>query len=126
MPLICLPDASSHTFRLPWLSILDRLFGLDGRVAVVTGGSSGIGQAMGAALAAAGARVVLIARGADALAAAAARISAAGGAASWVSADLGDRAELARGAGEAAVRIRRAGHPGVRGRGSTCGRRWKR
>ncbi len=107
------PDAEScHLFARPMhrpylpftvVEYLGRLFGLDGRVAVVTGGSSGIGQAMGAALAAAGARVVLIARGADALAAAAARISAAGGAASWVSADLGDPAELARGAGEAAV-----------------------
>jgi NAD(P)-dependent dehydrogenase (short-subunit alcohol dehydrogenase family) len=84
---------------------LDGLFSLDGRVAVVTGGSSGIGQAIGAALAGAGARVVLLARQADALAAAAAALRAAGGEAGWVSADLGDRAELARGAEEAAAQF---------------------
>ena len=72
---------------------------------MVTGGSSGIGRAIGAALAGAGARVVLIARGANALAVAAARIEAAGGEAAWVSADLGDRAALERGASAAAARF---------------------
>ncbi|SRR6266851_3172171 len=75
---------------------LDRLFALDGRVALVTGGSSGIGQAIGGALAGAGARVVLMARNADALARAQTGVRAARATAGWVSADLGDRAELAR------------------------------
>ena len=82
---------------------LDRLFSLAGRVAVVTGGSSGIGRGISMALAGAGARVVLIARGADALAGTAASIRAAGGEAGWVSADLGSRAELERGAEAAAA-----------------------
>ena len=47
---------------------------LDGRVAVVTGGSRGIGRAIGAAFAAAGAKVVLTSRKQDALDAAAAEI----------------------------------------------------
>ena len=49
-------------------AFLDGLFSLDGRVALVTGGSSGIGHAMARALALAGARVVMLARGKDGLA----------------------------------------------------------
>jgi NAD(P)-dependent dehydrogenase (short-subunit alcohol dehydrogenase family) len=82
---------------------LSDLFSLDGRVAVVTGGSSGIGQAIARALAGAGARVVLVARGAEALDAAAARLRAGDAEAAWVSADLGDRASLEEGAREAAA-----------------------
>ena len=58
---------------------LEELFSLTGRVAVVTGGSSGIGAAMAAALARAGARVVLVARDAGRLESAAARLRAGGG-----------------------------------------------
>lgn len=72
---------------------LSRLFSLDDRVAVVTGGNSGIGAAMAAALAGAGARVVLIARDERRLAESAEPMSAA-----WVVADLGDRDEVARAA----------------------------
>jgi NAD(P)-dependent dehydrogenase (short-subunit alcohol dehydrogenase family) len=79
------------------------LFSLDGRVAVVTGGSSGIGAAMAAALAQAGAEVVLIARDASRLESAVAGMRAAGGQAAWVSADLADRPAVERAAGEAAA-----------------------
>ena len=49
---------------------------LDGRTALVTGGGSGLGAAVGAALAGAGASVVLVGRRADVLAATAARLGA--------------------------------------------------
>ena len=81
---------------------LDELFSLAGRVAVVTGGSSGIGAGMAAALARAGARVVLVARDASRLESGADGLRAAGGAAAWVSADLSSRPGLERGAEEAA------------------------
>jgi gluconate 5-dehydrogenase len=83
------------------VSFLEDLFSLDGRVAVVTGGSSGIGAEMATALARAGARVVLVARDAERLSAAAASLRTLGGRPAWVSADLADRAEVARAADEA-------------------------
>jgi gluconate 5-dehydrogenase len=70
---------------------LAALFSLRGKIAVVTGGSSGIGAGMATALARAGARVVLIARDEKTLSAAAAAIHACGGEAAWVKADLAER-----------------------------------
>src|SRR6201995_1918892 len=78
------------------------LFGLNGRVALVTGGSSGIGRGMAAALAGAGARVVVLARGEADLKETVAALTADGGEAGWVSADLADRGALAAGADAAA------------------------
>ncbi len=83
------------------MSYLADLFSLDGRIAVVTGGSSGIGQEMARALALAGARVVLVARDESRLAEAAAGMLAGGGSAAWVSADLAVRSEVSRAASEA-------------------------
>ena len=73
--------------------ILDQ-FKLDGKAAVVTGASSGIGRAMAGFLAEAGAQVVLVARRERELSAAAAEINAEQGAAAYVVADLGQRDQL--------------------------------
>ncbi|HUO48522.1 MAG TPA: SDR family oxidoreductase [Acidimicrobiales bacterium] len=68
--------------------------GLEGKVAVVTGGSRGIGRAIAAALAAEGASVMLTSRKADVLAATAAAIEGMpgvrAGAVSWFAANAGD------------------------------------
>jgi len=70
---------------------------------MVTGGSSGIGAAIGLALGRAGARVVLVARDHGRLSAAVTGLRAAGCQASQVSADLADRGEVARAASTAAA-----------------------
>ncbi|MBO0833714.1 MAG: SDR family oxidoreductase, partial [Actinobacteria bacterium] len=82
-------------------SYLDELFSLTGRVAVVTGGSSGIGRGIALALGRCGARIVTIARNPANLAETVAELTAAGCNAAAVSADLGDRAEAHRAADEA-------------------------
>jgi gluconate 5-dehydrogenase len=70
---------------------LGQLFGLDGRVALVTGANSGIGRGIAEALVRAGAKVVLVARREDALREVAAAIGGVP-----IAADLGDRTEVAR------------------------------
>ncbi|MBA4175752.1 MAG: gluconate 5-dehydrogenase [Leptothrix sp. (in: Bacteria)] len=69
---------------------LAALFDLSGRRALITGGNSGIGEAMARALGLAGARVMLVARREAELAGAAQRLAADGIAARWLAADLCD------------------------------------
>ncbi|GGQ67510.1 SDR family NAD(P)-dependent oxidoreductase [Couchioplanes azureus] len=80
-------------------SYLDDLFGLSGRTAMVTGGSSGIGRAMATALGRAGARLVLLARRPGPLRETAAALTGLGVHVETIAADLADRADLARVAG---------------------------
>ncbi|WP_344733111.1 SDR family NAD(P)-dependent oxidoreductase [Nocardioides fonticola] len=63
---------------------------LHGRVVVVTGASSGIGEATAKAVAAVGGRVVLVARRAEELERVAGEIEAAGGEVTWHACDLTD------------------------------------
>ena len=69
---------------------------LRGRTALVTGGSSGLGRATALQLAAAGADVAVLARGAEDLRETADGIRAAGRRAAAVAVDLADAAELRR------------------------------
>jgi 3-oxoacyl-[acyl-carrier protein] reductase len=68
--------------------------GLDGRAAIVTGASQGIGLAIARALAGEGASLVVCARGADKLAAAAADLEASGADVVAVPADVTDPAAV--------------------------------
>ncbi|MEI6303744.1 MAG: SDR family oxidoreductase [Betaproteobacteria bacterium] len=73
---------------------------LEGRVALVTGGTQGIGRATAMRLAQEGAAVVIAARGREGLDAVAAQIGAAGGKVAAVQADVGKAADCERLVGE--------------------------
>ncbi|CAL9367263.1 Gluconate 5-dehydrogenase [Streptomyces sp. enrichment culture] len=96
------PPAQPTPPPSPAQAYLSGLFSLEGRVAVVTGGSSGIGRAITGALARAGASVVVVARGEAGLTATVAELTAEGCRAAWVGADLSTR-EGVRTAAERAV-----------------------
>lgn len=82
-----------------------RCFRLDGRVALVTGASSGIGCALAGAFAAAGARVALAARRTDRLATLADELERCGHEAMVVALDVTDRDAIARAFDEVASRF---------------------
>src|SRR5205085_7944648 len=80
-------DIPSRPERATTMSVLDA-FRLDGRTAVVTGGSRGLGRAMAQALAEAGADLILVGRDPAALEQAKAELSALGRRVDVVAADV--------------------------------------
>ncbi len=84
---------------------LASLFELHGKRALVTGGNSGIGEAMALALGLAGAQVLLVARRETELRAAAQRLQAEGVHCSSIAADLTDVGALQAAASEAGRRL---------------------
>lgn len=84
-----------------------QLFDLTGQVALVTGGSRGLGLQLAHALGEAGAKVMLSSRKAEDLIEAAAELKAAGIAADWIAADCALEADIRALADET---IKRLGH----------------
>ncbi len=84
---------------------VQQLFDLNGRIALVTGGSRGLGLQMAEALGQAGAKVMLTSRKAADLEEAAADLAAQGIRADWVAADASDPAEVARVVSETRQRL---------------------
>jgi gluconate 5-dehydrogenase len=82
-------------------------FRLDGKVAVVAGGSGGIGVRTCAALAAVGARVAVIGRSPERLEEARAAVEAAGSEALVIAGDMADRADAERAVAETVERFGR-------------------
>lgn len=73
---------------------VQKLFDLTGRIALVTGGSRGLGLQIAEALGEAGAKVMLTARKSVELEAAVARLAERGIVARWIAADAGDAASI--------------------------------
>jgi gluconate 5-dehydrogenase len=99
---ICSYDNQYRGKGEPRLSaLIDRLFGLTGRIALVTGSSGGIGEGLAHGLAAAGAQVVVNGRGAEKVARTVAAIAEQGGVAHSAVFDVTDPTAVA----EAVARI---------------------
>lgn len=91
---------------------LTELFGLQGRTALVTGGSSGIGKAIASALGGAGAHVLIASRTVSAIDATVEDIREAGGSGDGIVADLSTREgahALARAVGAVDILVNAAG-----------------
>ena len=84
---------------------VQQLFDLTGQVALVTGGSRGLGLQMAHALGEAGAKIMLCSRKAADLEAAAAALQAAGIDARWIAADCGKEEDIRRLAAETMERM---------------------
>ena len=84
---------------------IQQLFDLTGQVALVTGGSRGLGLQMAHALGEAGAKIMLSSRKAADLEAAAAQLQAAGIDARWIAADCGKEDDIRRLATETLERM---------------------
>ena len=84
---------------------VQQLFDLTGQVALVTGGSRGLGLQMAHALGEAGAKIMLSSRKAADLEAAAAELQAAGIDARWIAADCGKEEDIRRLAAETMERM---------------------
>ena len=84
---------------------VQQLFNLQGKTALVTGGSRGLGLQMAQALGEAGARVVLTSRKAQDLEAAAAELQAQGIDAQWIAADCAKEEDILRLVAETVQRV---------------------
>jgi NAD(P)-dependent dehydrogenase (short-subunit alcohol dehydrogenase family) len=82
-----------------------RLFDLEGKTALVTGGSRGLGLQIAEALGEAGAKVMLTSRKAEDLEESAAQLKSAGIEAIWLAADLSQASEIVRVAQDAIARL---------------------
>ena len=82
-----------------------QLFDLEGKTALVTGGSRGLGLQIAEALGEAGARVLLTSRKAQDLEESAAHLAQSGVKALWIAADLSQPSEIVRVAEDAMARL---------------------